>query len=351
MVVSIVDVAKKAGVSHMTVSRVLSRSRGVKPENVAAVMKAVEELGYVPPLRKRGPKPKRYRSKHRKILLVVPRPHPSADPQAKEFLDTAYGQDLLAGIVSVADRHPIDVQIVPHSFNGDPIDIGGAAGIMQVCPLNALATPLKGLDPAMPLVILPRNTPVLPACDCVAANEQMIGELAVNHLLERGCTRMALLTIDPEQTSAGDVYRGFKREALRRDVLSDYIGPVSSYANGPDEPPVINAAPEIMVDQLTSRPRMPDGLVVGILSISRLYDALRGHGIEPVRKAPSLGKSTVVITPATPELLTNPVNPMPHLLGFDHAPAGRALVEQLLRRIENPGDPVTHLLVGPKVFD
>ena len=58
MAVSIMDVAKVASVSHMTVSRVLNRSRGVRPENIAAVMAAAEELGYKMPLRKRGPKPR-----------------------------------------------------------------------------------------------------------------------------------------------------------------------------------------------------------------------------------------------------------------------------------------------------
>ena len=106
MGVSIVDVAKAAGVSHMTVSRVLNRSRGVRPETVTAVMKAVEELGYVAPRRKPGPKPKR-RKKLRKVLLVAPR---DPGPAGKGFLDSAYGQALLAGVNQVADRHRLEVE-------------------------------------------------------------------------------------------------------------------------------------------------------------------------------------------------------------------------------------------------
>ncbi|KRV46462.1 hypothetical protein AQ490_11225 [Wenjunlia vitaminophila] len=45
---SIYDVAKAAGVSASTVSRVLSGARSVRPESAAAVMAAVEELGYRP---------------------------------------------------------------------------------------------------------------------------------------------------------------------------------------------------------------------------------------------------------------------------------------------------------------
>jgi LacI family transcriptional regulator len=45
---SIYDVAKAAGVSAATVSRVLSGSRGVRAESSTAVMEAVEKLGYRP---------------------------------------------------------------------------------------------------------------------------------------------------------------------------------------------------------------------------------------------------------------------------------------------------------------
>ena len=92
MGVSIIEVAKAAGVSHMTVSRVLNHSRGVRPENVAAVMKAVEELGYVAPRRKPGPKPKRRRKKGRTILLVVQsNPALVGDPR-NDFLTWPFGQ-------------------------------------------------------------------------------------------------------------------------------------------------------------------------------------------------------------------------------------------------------------------
>jgi LacI family transcriptional regulator len=45
---SIYDVAKAAGVSAATVSRVLSGARSVRPESAAAVLAAVEQLGYRP---------------------------------------------------------------------------------------------------------------------------------------------------------------------------------------------------------------------------------------------------------------------------------------------------------------
>ncbi|MGC8890958.1 MAG: LacI family DNA-binding transcriptional regulator, partial [bacterium] len=45
---TIYDVAERAGVSAMTVSRVINGKRDVKPSTREKVMKAIEELGYVP---------------------------------------------------------------------------------------------------------------------------------------------------------------------------------------------------------------------------------------------------------------------------------------------------------------
>lgn len=46
--VSILDVAAKAGVSRMTVTRVLRSDSSVRPSTRARVMEAMQELGYVP---------------------------------------------------------------------------------------------------------------------------------------------------------------------------------------------------------------------------------------------------------------------------------------------------------------
>ena len=42
------DVARQAGVSHQTVSRVINRSEGVLPETRALVEAAIEQMGYRP---------------------------------------------------------------------------------------------------------------------------------------------------------------------------------------------------------------------------------------------------------------------------------------------------------------
>ncbi|MEC7598308.1 MAG: LacI family DNA-binding transcriptional regulator, partial [Planctomycetota bacterium] len=42
------DIAKLAGVSKSTVSRVMNKTTAVHPEKAAAVIKAAEQLGFAP---------------------------------------------------------------------------------------------------------------------------------------------------------------------------------------------------------------------------------------------------------------------------------------------------------------
>src|SRR5215218_3549461 len=53
---SIVAVAKRAGVSVATVSRVINDLDNVRPETVEQVRAAILEMGYKPPRVKRGPR-------------------------------------------------------------------------------------------------------------------------------------------------------------------------------------------------------------------------------------------------------------------------------------------------------
>ena len=51
---TIINVAKRAGVSKATVSRVINEQGNVAPETVRAVHKAMEEINYLPPFPRPG---------------------------------------------------------------------------------------------------------------------------------------------------------------------------------------------------------------------------------------------------------------------------------------------------------
>ena len=71
-VMALVDVAKRAGVSIATVSRVLNNEPGVRPETVRHVQRALRAAAYDPEAVRRGPRPgKRDGKKTRSIAVLV----------------------------------------------------------------------------------------------------------------------------------------------------------------------------------------------------------------------------------------------------------------------------------------
>lgn len=67
-VATITDVAQRAGVSPVTVSRVINNASNVNPQTRARVLDAIRELGYVPNVAARGLRSKRMHS----LALILP---------------------------------------------------------------------------------------------------------------------------------------------------------------------------------------------------------------------------------------------------------------------------------------
>lgn len=93
--VTIVDVAKEAGVSFATVSRVLNDGTRVKPEKRARVLRAVKRLGYTTNLQARS---LRGGSTHLIGLLV-------------RDLGTAYIGEIIRGVDAELEAHKYDVML------------------------------------------------------------------------------------------------------------------------------------------------------------------------------------------------------------------------------------------------
>lgn len=100
--VSIVDVAKAAGVSNKTVSRVVNREPNVKPATMEKVEKVIAELGYVPNMAARS-----VRSSRSYTLGII-----------TDFISTTpYSGDIVRGIQDWAEENGRTVLLA--NTNGD----------------------------------------------------------------------------------------------------------------------------------------------------------------------------------------------------------------------------------------
>lgn len=170
------DVAKLAGVSHQTVSRVLNDSPQVRPETRERVLAAVAELGYRPNAMARG-----LVSRRSKVLGVV------------TFDTILYGPAcMLLGIeraaraagygVGIVTLERVDREGVLAAVN--TLTDQGVDGVIVIAPQQAAATALHSLPTPVAAVVVEAGQEVgLPS----ASVDQFEGtRLAVRHLLDLG---------------------------------------------------------------------------------------------------------------------------------------------------------------------
>jgi LacI family transcriptional regulator len=267
--VTIRDVAREAGVSVSTVSRVLNDKDDVAPETAAIVRRVIKEMGYASSIAARS-----LRSRTTNVVgLIVPdlwHPFTSLVIRGVNQVTSAQGYDLLA--YASARRTPFsmadwEVQLVAQ-LNGTVAD-----GIIVVTPHAATyrtTSPLVAIDPYQattqyPAVIATNYQGALEAMAyLIGLGHRRIGFIAGRQDLQSAQRRQegyfdglvrAGLPIDPTLLVMGDYTRSTGAECARR-LLSLPEPPTAIMASS-DETAfgVYDAAAEYSV-------RIPDDLSV-----------------------------------------------------------------------------------------
>lgn len=195
------DVAKLAGVSHQTVSRVLNDSPQVRPETRERVLAAVAELGYRPNAMARG-----LVSRRSKVLGVV------------TFDTILYGPAcMLLGIERAARAAGYGVSIVTLERVDragvlaavDTLAGQGVDGVIIIAPQIAAAAALHNL-PARPVAVAVEAGQDAPLPS--AAVDQFEGaRLAVRHLLDLGHATVWHVSGPSDSLEARDRLEGWRR--------------------------------------------------------------------------------------------------------------------------------------------
>jgi DNA-binding LacI/PurR family transcriptional regulator len=170
-----VDVARRAGVSHQTVSRVLNNHPSVRPQTRAGVLAAIRDLGYWPNAAAR--------------TLVTGRTNALG---VISFDTTLYGPaSMLYGIeraarpdysVAIASLQAFDRRSLLDAV--ERLLHQGVEGIIVIAPVMTAVAALGGLAPDIPLVAAGCLADV--ALSSVAIDNRAGGAVATQHLLELG---------------------------------------------------------------------------------------------------------------------------------------------------------------------
>jgi len=196
-VVTIHDVARHAGVSPMTVSRVINAESNVREETRAKVAASVKALRYSPNLAARS------LASADGLHLGILYANPSA-AYLSEFLLGSLEQSSLAGCQLVierceADEGPTIARLVQ----------GGVHGVILPAPLCDSEAALKAVEQAqIPAVLVASGRPAA-GLSAVSINDFEASRAMTRHLLELGHRRIGFINGHPNQTASGQRFRGY----------------------------------------------------------------------------------------------------------------------------------------------
>ncbi len=208
------DVARVAGVSRATVSRVINGIRNVDLEIQETVRKAIQSTGYIPNQAARSLVTRRAGT----IALVMSGAGVEGEQFAKEaFADPFFGR-VAGGVVAFLRTqgvHPVLMLAETRKARGDVLDFlrrGNADGALMVSTHPEDPLPGMLLEHNLPVVLFARPARPTPI-SYVDLHHDAGGVLAADHLVARGCQKIVTICGPLDVPAAQDRLTGF-RETL-----------------------------------------------------------------------------------------------------------------------------------------
>lgn len=209
MKVSIYDVAKRSGLSVVTVSRVLNKDPSVREKNRQKVLQAMKELAYHPKAAARS------LAKGRTGLvgmMISTLDDSFFDEVTKEISHqlAERGYYLTLSIVSGEEEDRSSM-----FFHEDHVD-----GVILLSPMNEISTTLELKERNIPYVLIDHQFPA-PAVPTIAIDNYAGAMMAVNHLIELGHQEISFIGGPEMFLSSRERERGF-RDAMERAGLTPF---------------------------------------------------------------------------------------------------------------------------------
>lgn len=266
--VSIVDVAKAAGVSNKTVSRVVNREPNVKPATKTKVEKVIAELGYVPNLAARS-----VRSSRSSTLGII-----------TDFISTTpYSGDIVRGTQEWAEENGFTVLLA--NTNGDSVkerqiwhtfQAHRIEGVLYASMYHREISPQTG-GVTIPTVLVNCHPESSNGYASIEPDDYQGSHDLTRHVLDCGHRKIGYLRLNPLLLGAELRFSAF-RETVRDAGLTDadldirlgMEGPIGSETNR-----VFEEAREIL-----SGPDRPTALICGNDEVAlQVYLAALGLGL------------------------------------------------------------------------
>ncbi|MFQ5680971.1 MAG: LacI family DNA-binding transcriptional regulator [Candidatus Omnitrophota bacterium] len=202
--VNIEDVARRAGVSAATVSRVINNHSGVREQNRIKVQQVIDELGFRPNIIAR----QLVRGRSNTISMVIPR--------YEGIFYSHYAIEILRGVGMACEN--LEMDLLLHIVDErSKLNLTGIGGVIFSEMLPDSAQLKHALALHVPAVLMNNLVQDLDVT-CVTINNQQAAIEAVNYLIDLGHRDIAYISGGFATQAALERTRGFKAAMEKRDI-------------------------------------------------------------------------------------------------------------------------------------
>ncbi len=336
--IAISDVAKKAGVSVATVSRVLNDSDLVKPETKSYILEVAAQMGYSLPARRPGPRPGTPARKKRVAFLNFIDSHHVDSDMHLTFIALQNGvkeggrsAGLAVDVQFVGTDEPLSEALTEQKYAGF---------VLQGHRPHPSVEEFLRTQPCCWVT----NNPWTPTWgDHVMLDHREAGMMAAEYLVDHKCRKLVVVKLGMADRVSALREEGFAYAAAKHGVES-----FSVVAKGPlpDAPEVYPEA--IYVDEIIDGCKALPDFIDGIFfdsdrAMTTLYPAMvKEKVIHP-------GK-TVLIGCNNQQVYLKGITPHPATMDAHFEQIGVVGVSQLAWRIKHPDFQRHRTLISPKLI-
>jgi LacI family transcriptional regulator len=343
---SIIEVARAAGVSTATVSRVVNDLPGVRDETVQRVRAAIETLRYRPKRLRPGRSTENVNAGATGDIAVL------TLGQTQDWLQLPVMASTVTGIQRASSSFGFRILLDDVPDPSKPIALlrgrrfdGAIVFMTGRLPVSSYEPILTSLRAHAPTVWVMGMEMTMGGVDHVTQDNIGIGYLAHSFLRSRNCERLAYLTCNPEWSAMRLRGQAFLNAAYDGGMpASPYVvtaNPLVARSYGGD---VVSAPTlEDLVATLARAKDRPDGLfVANDCTTARLYPILIKNRIRP-------GRDITIISCDNEEIRLSALRPRPASIDIGAEEIGFRAVVRLRSRIQRATGPSLLIQVAPKL--
>jgi LacI family transcriptional regulator len=204
------DIAKELNISISTVSRVVNNKEYVNPKTRKKVLEGLAKHSYVPNQVARSLK----KQSTKTIGIVVPDISENFFAQIIKGIDEVLGKHKYSIILVDSDESSEKEEKYLELLYQNRID-----GLVLATVSKEYKTLKMYFTNDIPVIFIDNIPDLVEDIDCVIINNKKASEMAINHLVERGNSKIAVIIGSPNETTGYERLDGYKR-ALEDNNIS-----------------------------------------------------------------------------------------------------------------------------------